>query len=319
MSDPRLSVVTPTHRRPDNLRLLLDSLAGQTLSRDRFEIVVVDDASGDVTGNVLREATLRLPNLRYEQLGSNSGPARARNRGIELATGDMIVFLDDDVAAVPDLLREHLSFHEQHRDPWHALLGRVDWHPDLRITPFMRWLDRSDLQFAFDTWLEEGEIAEPYKAFYMANISIHRESLLAVGGFDERFPFPAFEDYELGWRLAQHGLRASYLPRARAYHTRAIDLRTFRRRMRMVAESAVILRSIHPEFPLYEILTRDRLKGWKLLKHLAYAPIARLVGDELRLGRFYRELVASSYAAGRRAGKARLTNPSPNGADDTAR
>lgn len=312
MSELRLSVVTPTHRRPTNLRALLESLEAQTLPRDRYEVVVVDDASADTTGNVLRESQLRLPNLRYEQLPTNAGPARARNRGIELATGDVIVFLDDDIAATPGLLEEHAAFHELRREPWHALLGRVDWHPDLRITRFMRWVDRSDLQFAFDTWLQEGEVAEPYRAFYMANTSIHRSALLEVGGFDERFPHPAFEDYELGWRLVQRGLRMTYAPRAQAYHTRAITLSAFRRRMRMVAESAVILKTLHPDFPLYEVLTRGRLDWRKRIRYYAYAPVAWVLRDDARLGGLYRDLVATSYAAGRQAGLDRLALDYPD-------
>jgi GT2 family glycosyltransferase len=303
----RLSVVTPTHRRAENLKLMFQSLKDQTLSPDRFEVIVIDDASGDETGDVLRDGARMLGNLRYEQFEQNGGPARARNRGIELAEGDVLVFLDDDVAAAPDLLEEHLRFHEAHPDGSRALLGRVDWHPSLRVTPFMRWLDSTGLQFAFDTWLTEGEVADPCLAFYMANISISRAKVQAVGGFDERFPNPAFEDYELGWRLTNLGLKLFYRPQARAFHTRAIDLKTFRRRTSMVAESFVFLKSIHPDFPLEESgLTKSRLTPGRRLKLFAYAPVARLIGDNVRLGRVYRELLAQSYVEGKRRGIERL-------------
>jgi GT2 family glycosyltransferase len=297
-----LSVVTPTHRRAAHLKLLLDSLAAQTLGHDDFEVIVIDDASSDETPELLDRAVQKLPNLRYETLRVNSGPAQARNRGVELARGRVIVFLDDDVAAAPDLLAVHARFHEQRGDDLSALLGRVDWHPDLKITPFMRWLDSAGLQFAYDTWLEEGEVDRPYRAFYMANISIPRRAILDAGGFDERFPFPAFEDYELGWRLVRGGVRMWYLPRARAFHTRSIDLRTFRRRMRMVARSSDILLAKHPDFPLAQSLLRDRLSRASRLKAFAYAPVARLIGDEARLGPVYRELVADAYAEGKRLG-----------------
>jgi glycosyltransferase involved in cell wall biosynthesis len=301
------SVVTPTHKRAENLVLLLDSLAAQRLPKDRFEVIVVDDASGDRTGDVLRAAQAsKLPNLRYESFERNGGPARARNRGIELASGDVVVFLDDDVAAAPDLLAEHAAFHDADADPKRALLGRVDWHPSLKVTRFMRWLDASGLQFAYDAGLEEGEVDAPYLVFYMANISIWRSSLQEVGGFDERFPGPAYEDYELGWRLAQRGLTLAYRPQARAFHTRGIDLKTFRRRTAMVAESAMFLRSLHPDFPLAESLTKDRLSPSRRRKLFAFAPVARLIGDDVRLGRVYRELVAESYAEGRRRALERL-------------
>lgn len=293
------SVVTPTHRRQENLVLMLESMTQQTLPAERFEVIVIDDASGDGTDELLRSWTTKLPDLRYESLERNGGPARARNRGIELAQGDVVVFLDDDVAGAPDLLAQHAAFHDELDDPQRALLGRVDWHPDLKVTRFMKWLDASGLQFAFDAGLEEGEVDEPYLVFYMANISIRRSMLDDVGGFDERFPNPAYEDYELGWRLVQRGLRLTYRPQARAFHTRGIDLETFRRRTAMVAESAMFLRSLHPDFPLAESLLRGRLSPGRKRRLRAYAPIARLIGDDVRLGRVYRELVAESYAQGR--------------------
>ncbi len=288
--------------------MLLDSLALQALPRERFEVIVIDDASGDTTVDVLHESAEKLPNLRYESFERIGGPARARNRGVELATGDVVVFLDDDVTAAPDLLAEHAAFHDAHGDQMRALLGRVDWHPSLRVTPFMRWLDASGLQFQYDAGLQQGEVEEPYRVFYMANISVWRSALRDVGGFDERFPNPAYEDYELGWRLHRRGLRLEYRPQARAFHTRGIDLATFRRRTAMVAESAMFLKSLHPDFPLAESLLQNRVSPSRKRKLLAYAPIARLIGDDVRLGRVYRELVAESYAQGRERALERLSD-----------
>jgi glycosyltransferase involved in cell wall biosynthesis len=304
----RLSIVTPTFRRSANLKLLIDSLSAQTLPRSEWELIVVDDASGDDTGDVLRDSAEQLGNLTYEIAGSNAGPARARNRGAELASGDLIVFLDDDVAAAPGLLSRHLAFHEREPSHLRALLGRVEWHPDLKVTPFMRWVDRTGLQFAFDTWLTEGDVAEPYRVFYMANISLKRRAFLDVGGFDERFPNPAFEDYELGWRLHQRGLTLYYDPAARAFHTRAIDLETFKRRMRMVAESAQMLMTLHPEFTLAETPLRNRVAPWRMWRYRLYAPLAKLIGDDVRLGRYYYALIGESYAEGVRRWRERSAN-----------
>ena len=300
-----LSIVTPTYQRAANLRLLLDSLAEQTLSSELFEVIVIDDGSADDTLDVIRSAASKLPNLAWES-GTNAGPARARNRGASRATGDVIVFLDDDIEAAPDLLAKHHEFHTGRGDDHWGLLGRVDWAPTVKVTPFMRWIDRMGLQFSYDTWLEEGEVPKPYRAFYMANISIPRAAFVASGGFDERFPYPAFEDYELGWRLVEAGFRVHYDPAARAFHTRGIDIRTFRRRMKMVGESAQFLLALHPRFELAEVLTKNRLDRRRRLKHLEYAPIARLVGDQARLDRVYREVIADAYCEGKRLGIERL-------------
>lgn len=299
-------MVIPTRRRPENLKMLLESLSDQTLDASRYEVIVVDDASSDATSDVLARTSGLT--LRSEQLDQNSGPARARNRGIDLARNDVILFLDDDVVASRTLLATHLDFHNRHNDAWMGLLGRVDWHPTLRVTPFMRWVDRSGLQFPFDTWLKEGPVEQPHRAFLTANLSLHRETLLAVGSFDERFkpPYLAYEDFELGLRLERRGFRLEYRPEALAYHTRPLDLATFRRRMKMVAESSVLLRMIHPDFPLTESLLRGKRDQRRRAKILALAPIAWLLRNERVLGMAYRELLACAYAEGKRKGAENL-------------
>jgi glycosyltransferase involved in cell wall biosynthesis len=307
-SNPSLSIVTPTHRRPDLLARLLSSLAEQTIDATRFEVVVVDDASGDDTPSILERWSASHPTLRWTSFENGRGPAAARNRGVELASGSIVLFLDDDVEAAPDLVATHMRFHDEAADGALGLLGRVDWHPDLDITPFMRWLDRSGLQFAYDTWMRPGLIDPPYGAFYTANLSMRRELLVATGGFDERFPYPAYEDMELAWRLAERGFRLEYRPEARVFHTRAIDLQTFRRRMAKVAESAVVLTAVQPDFPVTPDDTPERwpipTRRQRLRRRVALA----LTNNERRRERHFRDEIALAYRDGLERGRVRLQN-----------
>ena len=64
------------------------------------------------------------------------------------------------------------------------------------------------------------------------------------------------------------------------------------------------MREIHPDFPLKESLLRARRSPWRRALIFAYAPVARIVGDEARLGRYYREVIADAYAEGKRMGNA---------------
>jgi GT2 family glycosyltransferase len=312
VNTPEISVVAPTHRRPDLLLRLLDSLAQQTMQPDRFEIVVVDDASGDDTPRVLEQAEARLPNLHWESLPAGAGPATARNRGIHRSSGAMVLFLDDDVEAIPELLAIHAQLHAEAGDPLLGVLGRVDWHPGLEISPFMRWLDRSGLQFAYDTWLKPGLVDPPYGAFYTANLSVRRELLVRAGGFDERFPYPAYEDMELAWRLTKLGFRMDYRPDARVYHTRAIDLATFKRRMARVAESAVLLAGVQPDFPLDATSTPER---WRppphALRRRINGVLAEITKSDRRRARYYRGEVNASYREGLARGRARRREGEP--------
>ena len=289
-----LSVVIPTYRRPELLRRCLASLVAQDLDTTRFEVIVVDDGSGDATSDVLARVAGNVVALTQPQ---NAGPAAARNRGINAARGDLVLFLDDDVAAATDLLSTHLAIHARHDDPTLGVLGRIDWDPSLSITPFMHWLDTSGLQFAYDTWLREGPVDPPYAAFYTCNLSMRRELLVAEGGFDERFPYPAFEDIELAFRLTNRGFHLAYHPSARGFHTRAIDLRGFGTRMRKVGESAELIKRAAPEFPLDDDqITQQDVGAAELVRRATRAAL----GSKRGRAAYYWAVVGRAYARGRR-------------------
>ena len=302
-----ISVVVPTYRRPDLLRRCLASLAAQDLDAAAFEVIVVDDGSGDATARVLGEARQRMPNLRALAQPVNRGPAAARNRAVGESRNDVVLFLDDDVVATPSLVGAHAGLHRDAGDPALGILGLMRWHPDLRVTPFMRWLDRSGLQFGYETWIRPGSIEPPYAAFYTCNLSMPRRIFDAAGGFDERFPYPAYEDMELAWRLAQHGFHLEHRPEALAFHARAIDLKTFAARMGKVAESAVVLRSVQPGFAVEEppVGAWARRRRERLLLRLR-APLDRLSGRAGTLEELYRAEIAAGYLEGLRRGRERL-------------
>ena len=298
MTTPELSVVVPTYRRPGLLTRCLDALGRQDASVERFEVVVADDGSGDDTGAVVRAAARRSGNVRLETLAVNSGPAAARNRALKAAAASLVLFLDDDVEAGPGLVSTHLDLHEAADDRL-GVLGLVRWAPHLRVTPFMRWLDHSGHQFAYDTWLRPGPVPVAHAAFYTANLSMRRDLVLEVGGFDETFPYASFEDIELAWRMSQRGFHLEYRPEALAYHGRPIDLATFRRRTANDAESAALARRLQPEL---EIDESGREHGFlrrrtRLLMSLA-VPAAELLGRDRFLARYYQAEIAAAYRSG---------------------
>ncbi len=257
--------------------------------------MVVDDGSDDGTADVLAERGGTDLDLVALSQPVNGGPAAARNRGVAHATGEVVLFLDDDVAAAPDLLAAHLARHEAADDPQLGILGRVDWHPSVRRTAFLRWLDRSGLQFGYDTWLREGPVEPPYAAFYTANVSLRRDLLIDVGGFDERFPYAAYEDMELAFRLSRRGFHLDYRPAAQAFHTRSIDLAGFCARMTRVGESAALLRRAAPEFPLDDAALRSAYARRR--KRLGWRALA-MVGNATARERWYWSEVAAAYARG---------------------
>ena len=101
------------------------------------------------------------------------------------------------------------------------MLGYVTWSPEIKVTPFMRWLERGGPQFKY--WTINNPQNVSWRHLYTANISFKRQFLLEDGFFDEDFPNAAYEDTELGYRLHQRGLRIVYNKRAVAYHYHAIS------------------------------------------------------------------------------------------------
>jgi GalNAc5-diNAcBac-PP-undecaprenol beta-1,3-glucosyltransferase len=103
MTEPVVSVVVTTHERPDIVGRAIESALAQDVPT---EVIVVDDASADDTEAVVRTFGDRV---RYVRQDVNSGPGAARNRGIQEATGEWVVPLDDDDELVPGALRQALE------------------------------------------------------------------------------------------------------------------------------------------------------------------------------------------------------------------
>ncbi len=290
-------MVIPTYNRAPSLDALLRSLASQ---RDpgAFEVLAVDDGSTDDTPAVatrwMDDATFAFEYVPLQ----HRGPAGVRNEGLRRARGEIVVFIDDDELADAGLLAAHRAAHEAHPGANQAVLGLVDWAPGVRITRFIRWLDRSGLQFNFP-FLEPGRIRPVYGSFVTANLSVKRSFLLERGLlFDERFPYPAFEDTELGWRLENEGYELYYHPEALALHARQFDLRGFAARMERVGESAPLFQQARPDFPFEEGYFRRGPLGWKAWAVRLGAPWLRAFGPDRLAGRYYDDVAHRAYTRG---------------------
>lgn len=197
---PALSVIIPTYNRKESLRTTLQALAHQTYPAEQFEVVVVSDGSTDGTNAFLREYAVNTLHTLRIIVQANGGPARARNRGIELAQGDIIIFLDDDVEARPTFLAAHAAHHE--RDDKVVVIGPMLPDPARRSQepPWVAW-EHAMLEKQYANWRNGVWKGAGPNHFYTGNASLRREHILAVGGFDETFTRQ--EDVELAYRMAR--------------------------------------------------------------------------------------------------------------------
>jgi glycosyltransferase involved in cell wall biosynthesis len=205
-----ISIVLPTYNRRRSLERVLAGLELQTLPKDRFEAVIVDDGSTDDTRQWLEQNSTRsYPLLAVRQ--QNGGPAMARNAGVAAARGDLILFLDDDVEPTPDLLAEHLSSHEAEADV--VVIGTLASLAHY-AQPWVAW-EQAKLERQYEA-MARGDWAPTFRQFWTGNASVSRQHVLGAGGFDASFL--RAEDVELGRRLHERGLRFRFNPRARGLH-----------------------------------------------------------------------------------------------------
>jgi peptidoglycan/xylan/chitin deacetylase (PgdA/CDA1 family) len=200
------SIVIPTFNRADGLRTCLEALSEQTAPADSFEVVVVDDGSTDGTAAMLEAA--EFPYRLVVERQANAGAGAARNRGVGAATGRWCIFVDDDIRADPGLVEGHVRAQRER--------GGVVGVGGLRIRTVGR--QGGFARYFCDWWsehyrrFEDGERMPTFWDGYSGNLSAPRETLLAVGGYDESLA--RSEDVELAYRLAQAGLEIAFVPGA---------------------------------------------------------------------------------------------------------
>jgi glycosyltransferase involved in cell wall biosynthesis len=206
-----ISVIIPTYNRCDILEKCLAALHAQTLPAERFELIVVDDGSRDATTAVAARFREEIFGARLTYLKqSNSGQNAARNRAIAVARGNILLFINDDTIAAPDMLGEHYRCHEAHPAENVAVLGRVTRSRDIPWNIFATL----HLDETYAQW--EGRRELDWRSFITCNLSVKKSFLDKFGVYDESLRYN--DDVELGERLSHHGLRILYNPASLGYH-----------------------------------------------------------------------------------------------------
>ncbi len=240
---PKISILIPTYNRREILELTLNSLEAQTINKSWYEVIVIDDGSTDDTIQFLENYKCEM-NFRFITQ-ENSGPATARNKGINLSKGKYVLFLNDDAVCEPHLLAVHLHFHKQFEkiNVKSAVLGRFDYLNDDIDKLFMNLLHKSTLIFAYSEM--QSNNLYPWNYFWTCNLSILRDAVIDAGMFDENFREPMMEDVELGLRLSLHGYNVFFTEQAITTHHHTITIDSFIRRQEMLGRNTVKLLNKH--------------------------------------------------------------------------
>lgn len=212
-SSPGLSVIVPARDAERGLPGLLGALRAQTLPRAEFEVIVVDDASADRTGEVVRESGFADLVTR----ASPGGSYAARNDGLTRARGGVLAFSDADCRPDRDWLRCAVS--ELDATGADLLAGRIEMR--LRARPSL--VERVDAAHYLD---QRSYAARGFGA--TANLIVRREVFDAVGPFNAQLISNG--DRELCLRAGAAGFRLAYADTAVVSHDARRSVRGLVRR-----------------------------------------------------------------------------------------
>lgn len=200
MSVTRVSIIVPFHR---NLTLLRQVLAPFADRPAHIEVIVAADGATEDWKPIAASF-----GARWVELPVRSGPAAARNRGAEIAEGEILVFVDGDVIAAPDAVAR---MEADLADPSiTAVFGAYDEQPP--DPGFFSQYKNLSHGYVHST---TGSRAA---TFWAGLGAVRADAFRAVHGYDEWFDHPCIEDIEIGYRLTANGATIAVDPAIRGTH-----------------------------------------------------------------------------------------------------
>lgn len=203
----KYSVIVPSYNSGSTIRSCLSSLLNQSLSKEDYEIIVVDDGSTDNTGSIIMEFQVKY------LWQPNSGPAAARNHGAREAKGGIILFTDSDCVPAYNWIEEMIK-------PFKsadiiAVKGAYGTYQKSLVARFAQ----IEFQERFELLMkaESIDMVDTYSAAF------RRDTFRQHGGFDESFPVANNEDTDLSYKLSLTGNRMVFNPMAVVFHLRHPD------------------------------------------------------------------------------------------------
>jgi len=203
-----VSVIVPAYESAQTIAGCLEALAHQTFQD--FETIVVDSSPDSATADLV---AARFPWVRLERSPRRLLPHAARNHGVAMARGEILVFSDPDVYAHPDWLERLVK---THRETGSVVVGAIACHG-------RRWRDQGIHLCKFSKWLPGG----PPRTVDMgptANLLLTRADFLAAGGFPSE---EMLGDVSLSWSLRENGQTLRFAPDAVVEHHHLQTVRSF--------------------------------------------------------------------------------------------
>jgi glycosyltransferase involved in cell wall biosynthesis len=230
-----ISFIVPAHNAEKTIKKCLDSILKQGVEK---EVIVVDNASTNGSADIIK--TYQDVVYLFE---AKRGPGAARNRGLEIARGEYVAFVDSDVVLPKDWTKKALFLLNKDRS-----LGGVGG-PGKSI-------EKNALSNALDALLfgKSQEVAEKYVDSLATMDALYRRKAIGNDRFDETLI--AGEDPELNFRIRKKGYKLLYSRELFVYHHHAIDLKSLLKRWYNYGRYYPLPYKKHPEFKTVEYYVR---------------------------------------------------------------
>ncbi|MBV7330516.1 glycosyltransferase [Chloroflexi bacterium TSY] len=234
MSKPDFSIIIPIYNDVDLIENCLSALSQQTVELDRYEIIVVDDGSTDgTTERIVRWANEHPETQLTLSRQENAGPASARNHGVSLSRGEILLFTDSDcvpeshwIESISACIYQDLNKYGQNsldkalmpplpllesvyaEDLVVGCKGTYATHQTRLVALFVQ--AEYEERYARMSGLPQIDFIDTYSAAYRRDVFCQNK------GFDTQLQIA--EDQEFSFRLASQGYRLLFVPNARVYH-----------------------------------------------------------------------------------------------------
>ena len=193
---PRVSVIIPAYNAENTIEELIRSISNQSFSKEKTEIIVVNDCSTDKTLEILEDLQKEF-SFRIVSHDVNKGLATTRNTGIKHSTGKILIFIDADMTVGDHYIENHANFHNNRQVI--GVVGGILPADNLKIDKYQKYLYKSK------RGIKKYSLQKPlpYNAFIFGNTSIKKNIIEECGMFDENIKIYGGEDTEFAFRIYQ--------------------------------------------------------------------------------------------------------------------
>lgn len=253
-----VSIIISTYNGAQKILNIIKALEQQTVQD--FETIIMNDGSSDDTEKIISDYPHSLKKLKVISQ-SNQGRARVRNNGAEIATGDLLLFFDDDMRPLPTCVEEHIKFHKKNTSSF--MTGGLGEDLAKCTTDIQRYKSYLSVKWVKELKEWNGPLVQENLFLTAANFSTSKQLFETTTGFDERLNDA--EDWDLAIRAYKQNIPIYYHHKAFAWHDDFITCKSYIKRQKEYRSFHQKLLTLKPD--LYqEFNNRQTLKPTGLKK-----------------------------------------------------